>query len=238
MRRVPSPIWLAVRGGEGGYKRGFGVGEERSAAKRGDKSQLSSVRKVKRLGRRARLGGHPSSRKPPVSIATLQTPQGNEWIAVALAYLIGGIPFGYLFARLKGVDLRKIGSGNIGATNTGRALGKPLGFLAFALDFVKGYAPVAWLAPEMAAGMNAVPLMVWCGAAAVDGAAHAHAGPRCVCVRAHTHARACVCVCARPAHACRCGRECVCVRACVCACVCACLCACAHTHTPANTRAA
>ncbi len=104
-----------------------------------------------------------------MSIATLQTPQGNEWIAVALAYLIGGIPFGYLFARLKGVDLRKIGSGNIGATNTGRALGKPLGFLAFALDFVKGYAPVAWLAPEMAAGMNAVPLMVWCGAAAVVG---------------------------------------------------------------------
>ena len=97
------------------------------------------------------------------------TPVGGEWGAVVLAYLIGAIPFGYLFAKLKGVDLRAIGSGNIGATNTGRALGKPLGFLAFLLDFVKGYAPVAWLAPAFAGGDSWVPLGVWCGAAAVVG---------------------------------------------------------------------
>ena len=46
--------------------------------------------------------------------------------AIALgAYLIGSIPSGHLVGRLKGVDLRKEGSGNIGATNVGRALGKP-----------------------------------------------------------------------------------------------------------------
>lgn len=108
---------------------------------------------------------------PSVSsnLASITLPVGGEWLAVILAYLIGGIPFGYLFARMKGVDLRKIGSGNIGATNTGRALGKPLGFLAFALDFVKGYGPAAWLAPALSAGGSPVPLMVWCGAAAVIG---------------------------------------------------------------------
>lgn len=105
---------------------------------------------------------------PFLSFLALALPAGNEWLAVLLAYLIGGIPFGFLFARLKGVDLRSIGSGNIGATNTGRALGKPLGFLAFGLDFVKGYAPVAWIAPALATGDPGV-LAVWCGAAAVLG---------------------------------------------------------------------
>ena len=55
------------------------------------------------------------------------------------AYLIGSIPFGILLAKLRGVDLRAVGSGNIGATNAMRALGKPLGFLAFTLDFGKGF---------------------------------------------------------------------------------------------------
>jgi glycerol-3-phosphate acyltransferase PlsY len=60
---------------------------------------------------------------------------------LAAAYLIGAIPFGLLIARAKGVDIRAVGSGNIGATNVGRALGRPYFYLCFALDALKGFAP-------------------------------------------------------------------------------------------------
>ena len=64
-------------------------------------------------------------------------------VAVALgAYLIGSIPSGYLIGRAKGVDLRKVGSGNIGATNALRVLGKKWGYFVFAADFVKGWLAV------------------------------------------------------------------------------------------------
>ena len=58
-----------------------------------------------------------------------------------IAYLIGSIPFGYLIARWRGVDILKQGSGNIGATNVGRVLGKRFGLLVFVLDFLKGAGP-------------------------------------------------------------------------------------------------
>jgi len=64
-------------------------------------------------------------------------------ILVVAAYLVGAIPFGYCLARLKGVDLFQTGSGNIGATNVGRVLGRKWGVLIFILDFLKGVAPVA-----------------------------------------------------------------------------------------------
>lgn len=67
------------------------------------------------------------------------------------SYLAGSIPFGFLIARFRGVDLRKIGSGNIGATNAMRALGKPLGILVFVLDAGKGFLP-AWLALPLGTG--------------------------------------------------------------------------------------
>lgn len=55
------------------------------------------------------------------------------------SYLIGSIPTGLIFTKLlKGIDLRTIGSGNIGATNTMRVLGKPLGILVLVLDALKG----------------------------------------------------------------------------------------------------
>ena len=56
------------------------------------------------------------------------------------SYLLGGIPFGLLIAKSKGVDIRSAGSGNIGATNVGRVLGKKWGLLVFALDAAKGAA--------------------------------------------------------------------------------------------------
>jgi acyl-phosphate glycerol 3-phosphate acyltransferase len=63
--------------------------------------------------------------------------------------LIGAIPFGYLIARWQGVNIFEAGSGNIGATNVGRVLGKRFGILVFVLDFAKGAVPVAiasWIA--------------------------------------------------------------------------------------------
>ena len=60
----------------------------------------------------------------------------------AAAFLAGSIPFGPIVARLRGVDLRKVGSGNIGATNVSRALGWRWGVLVYVLDAAKGAAPV------------------------------------------------------------------------------------------------
>jgi glycerol-3-phosphate acyltransferase PlsY len=63
--------------------------------------------------------------------------------AIALAsYLVGSIPSGVLLARLKNVDVRTTGSGNIGATNVARAAGKTLGLLTLVLDAAKGALPV------------------------------------------------------------------------------------------------
>jgi glycerol-3-phosphate acyltransferase PlsY len=59
-----------------------------------------------------------------------------------LSYLIGSIPFGYIIGKINGIDIRKHGSGNIGATNILRALGKKWGYLCFSLDFLKGFIPV------------------------------------------------------------------------------------------------
>lgn len=65
------------------------------------------------------------------------------WIvSLIAAYLIGGIPFGYLIGRMRGIDIRTVGSGNIGATNVFRTVGKKWGLLAFALDVLKGLVPV------------------------------------------------------------------------------------------------
>jgi acyl phosphate:glycerol-3-phosphate acyltransferase len=64
-------------------------------------------------------------------------------IPVGLAYFVGATPFGWLAGRLRGIDLREHGSGNIGATNAVRVLGKRLGLPVFALDFCKGLLPVA-----------------------------------------------------------------------------------------------
>lgn len=63
---------------------------------------------------------------------------------LAAAYLLGSIPFSYLVARQRGVDVRTVGSGNVGATNVMRSVGRGAGLLAFALDFLKG-AAASWL---------------------------------------------------------------------------------------------
>lgn len=69
-------------------------------------------------------------------------------------YLVGAIPFGWLIGKMRGVDIRQLGSKNIGATNCGRVCGWPCGIAAFLLDVLKGLLPVlaavAWLPREIA----------------------------------------------------------------------------------------
>lgn len=72
------------------------------------------------------------------------TPLG--WGGLLVSYLLGAIPFGLVLGYLvRGVDVRAQGSGNIGATNVGRALGRPWAIVAFLLDAAKGWAPALFL---------------------------------------------------------------------------------------------
>lgn len=68
-------------------------------------------------------------------------PSVTRLLLIVGAYLVGAIPFGLLIAKSKGVDIRKHGSGNIGATNVGRVLGKQFFVLCFILDMLKGLLP-------------------------------------------------------------------------------------------------
>lgn len=82
------------------------------------------------------------------------------------AYLAGGIPFGYLIGRLRGVDVRTVGSRNIGATNVFRTVGRTWGVLTLALDMLKGLLPTL-ICRHCAADPQWLPLAV--GVAAVLG---------------------------------------------------------------------
>ena len=66
-------------------------------------------------------------------------------IVTVAAYRLGSIPTGYLVAKAKGIDIQKAGSGNIGATNAMRVLGKPAGIFVMLVDCAKGYAACAFL---------------------------------------------------------------------------------------------
>lgn len=75
------------------------------------------------------------------------------------AYLVGSIPFGFLIGKMRGVDVRTVGSKNIGATNVYRTVGKKWGFLAFFCDFLKGFAPTM-LAVSSAHGLSDLAVAV------------------------------------------------------------------------------
>jgi len=94
-------------------------------------------------------------------------------LGVIASYLIGAIPFGYIAGRmLKGIDIRKYGSGNVGATNVLRALGTGPGIIVLLLDGGKGVAAVLALASLVARlGSSVDPLATkaLCGAAAIAG---------------------------------------------------------------------
>jgi len=88
------------------------------------------------------------------------------------AYLLGAVPFGYLIARARGIDIREQGSGNIGTTNVFRCVGKGWGILTLACDAAKGFIP-AFVFPSVAAhlgmGDTGSGLAVVCGCMAVAG---------------------------------------------------------------------
>ncbi|MCS7245337.1 MAG: glycerol-3-phosphate 1-O-acyltransferase PlsY [candidate division WOR-3 bacterium] len=65
----------------------------------------------------------------------------NFFISAFFSYVLGSIPFGYIISKLKGIDITKLGSGNIGATNVGRYLGKKYFFIVLFLDALKGFVP-------------------------------------------------------------------------------------------------
>jgi acyl phosphate:glycerol-3-phosphate acyltransferase len=73
-------------------------------------------------------------------------------ITAVAAYLLGSLPSGYLLGKAKGIDIRTVGSGNIGATNVFRALGKTAGLLVLLVDAAKGFL-ACWLLAGAAAGM-------------------------------------------------------------------------------------
>ncbi|NMA43345.1 MAG: glycerol-3-phosphate 1-O-acyltransferase PlsY [Oligosphaeraceae bacterium] len=87
---------------------------------------------------------------------SLQSFLGGGICIAFIAYFVGSIPFGYLIGKLNGVDIRRHGSKNIGATNVRRTLGKDWGMVCFVLDFLKGLLPVIvignWLGGRMAIG--------------------------------------------------------------------------------------
>ena len=94
---------------------------------------------------------------------------------IIIAYLIGAIPTGYIFARvLKGIDIRQHGSGNVGATNVVRTVGAIPGIIVLILDLLKGIVAVVVLpalllkfSPDAAA--SGILIRILLGAAAISG---------------------------------------------------------------------
>lgn len=96
-----------------------------------------------------------------------------SFLLVVASYLLGSIPFGLLIAGAHGIDLRTVGSGNIGATNVSRALGRKWAYVCFVLDVLKGLLPMMtarWIGAVSDEAKTA-ELFVWllAGCAAVCG---------------------------------------------------------------------
>ena len=80
-----------------------------------------------------------------------------ELVIIVFAYLLGAVPSGYVLGRLAGVDVRKTGSGNVGATNVARVVGKRQGVLTLLFDMAKGLLPVV-LGRKMDLGTTAIAI--------------------------------------------------------------------------------
>jgi len=80
----------------------------------------------------------------------------SVFVSLLIGYLLGSIPSGYLVGKCRGIDIRQHGSGNIGATNVVRTLGRPWGVLVFLLDVLKGIIAVQ-LAIQVLAGIYKMP---------------------------------------------------------------------------------
>lgn len=90
------------------------------------------------------------------------------FLLIFASYLIGALPFGLLIGKLAGADVRKEGSGNIGATNVSRVLGKKLGAATLCCDVLKSYLPM-FVANAILSGPRVTLWVAICGLAAVLG---------------------------------------------------------------------
>src|SRR3954470_23810924 len=97
-------------------------------------------------------------------------------LALLASYALGSIPAAYIAGQSRGIDLRKHGSGNLGATNVFRVLGAKIGTAVFLFDMAKGAVPVLWFSrfvdPSIAARLPGDPRVIggiFCGVAAIAG---------------------------------------------------------------------
>lgn len=90
-------------------------------------------------------------------------------IVAVLGYLLGGIPTAYVVGRLRGLDIRRLGSGNVGGTNALRVLGWKVGVAVMAVDVAKGYLAAGWLPRLPVPGGAPVYLGLCAGVATVFG---------------------------------------------------------------------
>ena len=81
--------------------------------------------------------------------------------SAVVSYFLGSIPTGFLWAKSRGIDIRKVGSGNIGATNVMRAIGKGPGVAVLVIDALKGFLPV-WIAPLLFPDVDHLWLRIIC----------------------------------------------------------------------------
>ncbi len=89
---------------------------------------------------------------------------------ILASYLVGSIPTAYLVGRwVRGIDIRQQGSGNVGATNVFRVVGKKWGVGVFLCDMLKGAAAVTWVAPFAFSSLNPFVTALGCGVAAIVG---------------------------------------------------------------------
>jgi glycerol-3-phosphate acyltransferase PlsY len=93
----------------------------------------------------------------------------EPWLALVLSYLAGSIPFAAIAGRMRRVDLRKHGSGNLGATNVFRVLGWKIGIVVFLADALKGALPVLFLPPRIVSPRDPLLWAIGCGIAAIAG---------------------------------------------------------------------
>ena len=94
---------------------------------------------------------------------------GAAALGIFASYLLGSIPAAYIAGKAKNVDLRKHGSGNLGATNVFRVLGWKIGLAVFVADALKGALPVLYLPPRITSPREPVVWAIACGIAAILG---------------------------------------------------------------------
>lgn len=90
-------------------------------------------------------------------------------LAVVFSYIIGSIPAAYIAGKSRGIDLRRFGSGNLGATNVFRTLGWKIGLVVFAFDVAKGALPVLLFPRWVQGPVSPQVVAILCGVAAILG---------------------------------------------------------------------